>query len=120
MGKLQFLKTAFQSHEPDDYQTVFLSTQEDFNRFLRPIIFEVFQAVDFAKLASAIRPQTKYLTCKNIESEFGISEKTLEYWRSQGIGPTYIQIGKRIYYERKIFEYFLKSCEVKTTGTVDG
>ena len=119
MGKLQFLKMALQAHEQDDYQTVFLSTQEDFDRFLRPIIFDVFQSIDFAKLSSEVLPQTKYMTSKNVGKEFGISEKTLEYWRTAGIGPDYIQVGKRIYYERKVLESFLKSCHVKTTGTIE-
>ena len=59
------------------------------------------------------------MTSKNVGKEFGISEKTLEYWRTAGIGPEYIQVGKRISYERKVLESFLKSCHVKTTGTIE-
>lgn len=118
MPKIPLFNLCISANE-DSGQTVILSTKEDFDKFLRPIVFDVFQSVDFEKLASCISPQTKYITCRNIEREFGISEKTLEYWRSEGIGPAYTQVGKRVYYERKVFEAFLKSYEVQTTGTVD-
>ncbi len=75
--------------------------------------------IDFRNIVSHLMPNTKYISSKNIEKEFGISENTLEHWRSQGMGLAYSQVGRRIFYERKVFECFLKSCEVKTTGSID-
>ena len=61
----------------------------------------------------------KLLTPKDIEKEFGIHRKMLAYWRMEGIGPTYITFGRRIFYDRTEFEDFVASGKIKTTGYVD-
>lgn len=119
MNNISLLNMIENYQDRDGIKIVLISNQTDFDKFLRPIIYDAFLSFDFSKLLSTVTPQTKLLTVKNVEKEFGIAEKTLEYWRSEGIGPPYIQIGKRIYYERKALEYFFKSCEVRTTGVID-
>lgn len=61
----------------------------------------------------------KRLTPKEIQEEYGIHRRILENWRLQGIGPTFINIGRRVFYERSVFEKFLEAGSVKTTGWVD-
>lgn len=119
MNNISLLNAIENYQDKEGIKIILISNPKDFDKFLRPIIYDAFQTIDFKKLSSCVLPQTKYITSKNVEKEFGISEKTLEYWRSEGIGPAYIQIGKRIYYERKELEYFFKSCEIKTSGFVD-
>lgn len=60
----------------------------------------------------------KLLTPRDVEREFGIHRKMLAYWRMEGIGPTYITFGRRIFYERPILEDFIRSGRIRTTGQV--
>lgn len=119
MAEVSLLGLALRHKVDDKTETILLSTQNDFDRFIRPIIFDAVMCIDLKQVASKIEPVTKYMSSKDIEKQFGISENTLEHWRSRGIGPTYIQVGRRIFYERHAFECFFKSCEVKTTGRID-
>lgn len=64
-------------------------------------------------------PRKKLLTAADIEKEFGIHPKMLAYWRNEGIGPTYITFGRRIFYERPVFEDFVQSGRIQTTGFID-
>lgn len=119
MAEVSLLGLALNQQVDEKTETILLSSQNDFDRFIRPIIFDAVMCIDFKGIASKIAPATKYMSTKDVEKQFGISENTLEHWRSKGIGPTYIQVGRRIFYERNAFECFLKSCEVKTTGRID-
>jgi hypothetical protein len=60
----------------------------------------------------------KLLTPRDIRREFGIHNKLLAHWRRQGVGPAYITFGRRIYYERPIFEKFVAAGRVQTSGWV--
>lgn len=96
--------------------TVIVSTPED----LLPLIVEAVRSVGYDKTTVESRPQDKkLLTPKDIEQEFGIHRKMLAYWRLEGIGPTYITFGRRIFYERTVFEEFIASGKIETTGFVD-
>ena len=61
----------------------------------------------------------KRLSPKDIQEEFGIHRRVLESWRVQGIGPAFTNIGRRVFYDRAVFERFLDSGNVRTTGWVD-
>jgi predicted DNA-binding transcriptional regulator AlpA len=59
--------------------------------------------------------QKKYLSPKEVEMEYGLTEKTLERWRAQGKGPRYCKISARqIKYSREAVEGFMESSTVLT------
>lgn len=59
----------------------------------------------------------KLLSGKDVETEYGISERNLERWRNEGVGPQYITIGRRIFYERVTLDAYIDARRVKTTDT---
>ena len=61
----------------------------------------------------------KMLSPRDIQQEYGINKRTLEHWRLQGIGPAYTNFGRRVFYERAVFEKFIAAGNVQTTGWVD-
>lgn len=97
-------------------RTVILSTPEE----LLPMITEAVRAAQCGQTAEDEGPcNKKLLTPKDIEKEFGIHRKMLAYWRLEGIGPTYITFGRRVFYERPVFEEFVLAGRIRTTGFVD-
>jgi hypothetical protein len=64
----------------------------------------------------ALKPGKKLLSGKEVEEEYGISERTLERWRNEGIGPQYTTVGRRIYYERIVLDAYIEAGRVKTCG----
>lgn len=99
-------------------RTIVISTPEE----LLTLITGAIRAVESEKISSSYNagsPDKKLLTPKDIENEFGIHRKMLAYWRMEGIGPTYITFGRRIFYDRNEFEEFVSSGKIKTTGYVD-
>ena len=60
----------------------------------------------------------KLISPKEVEEEFGIKRRMLLYWRREGIGPAYANYGRRVFYDRTIFEKFLASGQIQTTGLV--
>ena len=99
-------------------RTIIISTPEE----LLPLITDAVRAAGSEKALPSYdigAPDKKLLTPKDIEKEFGIHRKTLGYWRMEGIGPTYITFGRRIFYDRAEFEEFVSSGKIKTTGYVD-
>ena len=96
--------------------TVIVSTPEE----LLPLIAEAVRSAAYDKtMVESNAQDKKLLTPKDIEREFGIHRKMLAYWRMDGIGPTYITFGRRIFYERTVFEKFIASGKIETTGYVD-
>lgn len=61
----------------------------------------------------------KMLSPQDIQQEYGINKRTLEHWRLQGIGPAYTNFGRRVFYDRSVFEKFIAAGNVQTTGWVD-
>lgn len=59
---------------------------------------------------------SKLISPKTVEEEYGIRVKTLAYWRLIGTGPSYTQIGRRVFYDRAIIEKFIKSREIKISN----
>lgn len=98
-----------------DARTVIISTPEELLR----LITEAVGAAENEKTADTEPDAKKLLTPKDIEREFGIHRKMLSYWRMEGIGPTYSNFGRRIFYERAVFEEFVLSGRIKTTGYID-
>lgn len=83
----------------------------------RKIMSEI--AVDIIeKYKKTIKPN-KLLLANDVAREYGISYKILAYWRRAGIGPSYILIGRRVFYERETLDKFINASKIKTTGFVD-
>ena len=61
----------------------------------------------------------KLISPKEIEEEFGINRRMLQYWRQEGIGPAYTNFGRRVFYDRTNFEKFVASGQIQTTGKID-
>lgn len=59
-------------------------------------------------------PRKKLLSSKDVEKEYGIKERLLENWRCQGVGPTYTNVGRSVYYERDLLEQYIASGRVQT------
>ena len=51
----------------------------------------------------------KYLTPKDLARRLNFDLKTLQRWRSDGIGPAYIKVGGRIRYSLKAIKKFEKA-----------
>ena len=96
--------------------TIIVSTREE----LFSLITEAVRAAGGKQTDNTPADSAKKLLApKDVEKEFGIHRKMLGYWRMEGIGPTYITFGWRIFYDRTEFEEFVASGKIKTTGYVD-
>lgn len=92
--------------------TIILSTPEE----LFPLITEAVRLANLENTQNTSKGQTqKLLSPKDVEKEFGIRQKTLAYWRLEGIGPTYTSFGRRIFYERAILEQYIASGRIQTS-----
>ena len=92
--------------------TIILSTPEE----LLPLITEAVRLANLENTQNTSKGQTqKLLSPKDVEKEFGIRQKTLAYWRLEGIGPTYTSFGRRIFYERAILEQYIASGRIQTS-----
>lgn len=59
-----------------------------------------------AALSAALKPMN---TTKDIADNCGIKEGTLAYWRSAGIGPKFVKVGRIVMYPKEqMIAYFTK------------
>jgi predicted DNA-binding transcriptional regulator AlpA len=58
--------------------------------------------------------ERKFLTAKDVRLAFGISEKTLANWRSQGRGPAYHKLGGKVRYAVADIEDWVRKGRVLT------
>ena len=49
---------------------------------------------------------------KQLATLWGVSQATLEQWRSEGIGPKYLKLNGRVIYRKTDIETYEKSCIV--------
>lgn len=84
---------------------------------LQPEIAKALQEVLPVYLETLLKK--KLLTGKDIQAEYGIKERTLEKWRALGRGPSYTEIGRKVFYERTVFDQFIEARRVQTTGEAD-
>lgn len=52
-------------------------------------------------------------TSREVQSHYGINEKTLSYWRANGRGPEYFMIGRWVFYADIKIEEWLKARKEK-------
>jgi hypothetical protein len=60
----------------------------------------------------------RFLTPKEVFSEYGIAVQTLAGWRCAAKGPKYIRVGKLIRYEREVLERYMKDHTVHTMDSI--
>jgi predicted DNA-binding transcriptional regulator AlpA len=63
-------------------------------------------------------PGQYLLKDKDVEREFGIARSTLCKKRVTGGGPTFVRIGRGVYYERTEVIRWLEAHRVKSTSEV--
>ncbi|MDR3363274.1 MAG: hypothetical protein LBO64_10635, partial [Desulfovibrio sp.] len=76
-------------------KTIILTTPKELSR----VVVEALHSV-LAAPGLLMPSKKRLLSAKEIGQEFGISRRTLESWRSQGIGPEYTIVGGRTMYNR--------------------
>jgi excisionase family DNA binding protein len=47
-----------------------------------------------------------------------VSERTLERWRMEGVGPAYIKAGRRVLYRRQDVECWLDDASRRSTSEI--
>ena len=86
---------------------------------LLPLITKAVRTAEQGKTADAPDlPGKKLLAPKDVEREFGIHQKTLAYWRMEGVGPAYTNFGRRVFYERAVLEEYIASGRVQTSESI--
>jgi predicted DNA-binding transcriptional regulator AlpA len=67
-----------------------------------------------SRLHLAYIPTTvkQLLTGKEVENVFGIKDETLRYWRSAGIGPKYVRLGRSVLYDGATIKAYIAQHEV--------
>ncbi|WP_291447666.1 AlpA family transcriptional regulator [Desulfovibrio sp.] len=93
---------------------VIITTQEDLSLIVAAAVRAALGGVEQVE-----SKQKKMISPKEIQQEYGINRRTLEHWRLQGIGPAYTNFGRRVFYDRVVFEKFIAAGNVQTTGWVD-
>ena len=95
--------------------TIILSTPEE----LLPLIIEAIRSVGYGISSESVTlPNKKLLSPKDVEQEFGIHQKTLAYWRQEGVGPAYTNCGRRVFYERAALEEYIAAGRIQTSDSI--
>jgi predicted site-specific integrase-resolvase len=63
--------------------------------------------------------ERKYLSAKEVRQAYGIAEKTLANWRSQGRGPAYHKLGGKVRYKVEDLEAWARKSRVLTINCRD-
>lgn len=71
----------------------------------------------FAALAAALKPMN---TTKDIADNCGIKEGTLAYWRSAGIGPKFVKVGRIVMYPKEADDRLFRATPVPVHGRIRG
>lgn len=96
---------------------IILSTPEE----LLPLITEAVYSATFERseaITGTATQNKKLLAPKDVEKEFGIHQKTLAYWRMEGVGPAYTNFGRRVFYERAVLEEHIAAGRVQTSESI--
>lgn len=71
----------------------------------------------FAALSAALKPMN---TTKDIADNCGIKEGTLAYWRSAGIGPKFVKVGRIVMYPKGADARLFRATPVPVHGRIRG
>jgi len=58
----------------------------------------------------------KHLNQRQLADRWGVSEATLERWRSEGIGPIFLKLHGRVLYRVEDIEAYEAECLRKSTS----
>ena len=58
----------------------------------------------------------KHLNQRELAGRWGVSEATLERWRSEGIGPVFLKLPGRVLYRVEDVESYEAECLRKSTS----
>lgn len=58
----------------------------------------------------------KHLNQRQLADRWGVSEATLERWRSEGIGPVFLKLQGRVLYRVEDVESYEAECLRKSTS----
>ena len=61
-------------------------------------------------------PERRFVESRAAERRTGIPETTLRNWRSQGRGPRYVRVGRRVYYDISVLDEWMLSQTVEPCG----
>jgi hypothetical protein len=89
-------------------QPIIVTTQAALERIVTDAMHSALRSPDIFKHNGA-----RLLSGKDVQKEYGISKRVLEYWRAEGSGPEYTTVGGRIMYERSILEKFIAAGRVR-------
>lgn len=71
----------------------------------------------FAALEAVLKPMN---TPKDV-AECGITERTLAYWRTMGLGPKFVKVGRSVLYPKEeLVSYFREHLYQSTSEYGDG
>lgn len=87
------------------------------NNEIQPFEFEGNKVRVFAALAAALKPMN---TTKDIADNCGIKEGTLAYWRSAGIGPKFVKVGRIVMYPKEPMIAYFKEHLYQSTCEYEG
>lgn len=59
---------------------------------------------------------TKHLNQSQLAERWGVSEATLERWRSEGIGPVFMKLQGKVLYRIEDIESYEAKCLRKSTS----
>jgi predicted site-specific integrase-resolvase len=57
-----------------------------------------------------------HMNQRQLANRWGVSEATLERWRSEGIGPRYLKLQGRVMYREKDIEAYESRCLRQSTS----
>ena len=57
-----------------------------------------------------------HMNQRQLANRWGVSEATLERWRSEGIGPRYLKLQGRVMYREKDIEAYEANCLRQSTS----
>lgn len=97
-----------------EQRPIVVTTQEDLTCIIEAAVRTALRAME----QQPVSPRKKLLSPKEIHLEYGINKRILEHWRLQGVGPSFTNIGRRVFYDRAAFENFIAAGNVKTAGCV--
>lgn len=60
-----------------------------------------------------------FLSPKMVEERYHIKVGTLANWRSQGRGPEYVKLGRKILYPLDGLTEWCRACRVRTIDSLD-
>lgn len=92
-------------------QQIVIMAPEELRRVITEAVREVAESL-------TPPPQGKrLLTTEEVAQEYGLNRRLLESWRSNGTGPPYTAVGKKLVrYEREGLEAWIARGRIKTTG----